>query len=109
MFDLLFSIIFLQGTTIEGTLYEDLEASNQITMDEGDWFEIQNFKLIHASGLIRLSTNRYHIEMTNSSVISKIQPKIFGNYYRFTHFLNVLRGLSHPMYSIGIHVLFYII
>ncbi|CAG7866071.1 unnamed protein product [Brassica rapa] len=92
-----------KGTTIEGTLYEELEASNQITMDEGDWFEIRNFKLIHASGLIRLSTNRYHIEMTNSSIISKTQPKMFGNYYCFAHFLNVLRGLSHPMYSIDLY------
>ncbi|CAN6818690.1 unnamed protein product [Brassica oleracea] len=82
-----------KGTTIEGTLYQELEASNQITVDEGDWFEIRNFKLVHASGLIRLSTNRYHIEMTNSSVISKIQPKIFGNYYCFSHFLNVLHVL----------------
>ncbi|CAH8392087.1 unnamed protein product [Eruca vesicaria subsp. sativa] len=34
-----------KGTTIEGTLYEEFKASNQITMDEGDWFVIRNFKL----------------------------------------------------------------
>ncbi|KAF8113548.1 hypothetical protein N665_0048s0009 [Sinapis alba] len=73
-------------------------------MDEGDWFEIQNFKLIHASGLIRLSTNKYHIQMISSSVITKIQPKKYCNYYFFANFCCVLRGLSHPMYSIGMDI-----
>lgn len=91
----------MQGTTIEGNLYEFIEAPNQITMDEGDWFEIKNFKLIRASGLIRLSKNLFQIKMTNLSVIAKVQPKSFSSYYCFQNFRNVLRGLAHPMYSIG--------
>ncbi|KAF8111652.1 hypothetical protein N665_0073s0012, partial [Sinapis alba] len=72
-------------------------------MDEGDWFEIQNFKVIHASSLTRLSKNRYHIEMTRSSVITKIQPLPYCNYYCFANFDNINRGLAHPKYSIDLY------
>ncbi|KAL0718532.1 hypothetical protein Bca4012_067854 [Brassica carinata] len=33
-----------RGSKIEATLYEELEALNHITMNEGDWFDIRNFK-----------------------------------------------------------------
>ncbi|KAF2567145.1 hypothetical protein F2Q68_00026366 [Brassica cretica] len=42
-----------EGSTIEATLYEELD-NNAITMDEGDCFEIQNFKVIHASGNLEI-------------------------------------------------------
>ncbi|CAN6832982.1 unnamed protein product [Brassica oleracea var. botrytis] len=92
-----------QGSTIEATLYEEFEASNLITMDEGDCFEIHNFKVIHASSLTRLTRNRYHIEMTMSSVITKIQPLPYCNYYCFANFENVNRGLYHPKYTIDLY------
>lgn len=82
-------------------MYEELEASDFITMDEGDCFEIHHFKVIHATSLKRLTTNRYHIQMDRTSVIKKIQPLPHCNYYRFADFLNINRGLAHPKYSIG--------
>ncbi|KAJ4884859.1 DUF223 domain-containing protein [Raphanus sativus] len=95
-----------KGSTIEATLYEELEASNLINMDEGDCFEIQNFKVIHASSLKRLTKNRYNIVMTMSSVITKIQPLPYCNYYCFANFHNLNRGLYHPKYSVGMRSYF---
>ncbi|CAH8337243.1 unnamed protein product, partial [Eruca vesicaria subsp. sativa] len=40
-----------KGSTIEATLLEELESSKLITIDEVDWFEIQNFRVVHASNL----------------------------------------------------------
>ena len=97
---LILYIMLKQGSTIEATLYEELD-NNAITMDEGDCFEIQNFKVIHASGLTRLTKNRFHIKLTSSSLITRIQPLPYCNYYCFANFLNVNRGLAHPKYSIG--------
>lgn len=100
--------MFKQGSTIEATLYEELESPMLHTMDEGDWFEIRNFKVIRASALTRLSRNRYKIEMSASTLISKIQPKTHGNYYCFQRFRNVIRGFAHPMYSIGMSSVYFI-
>ncbi|WZZ32937.1 hypothetical protein YC2023_016338 [Brassica napus] len=36
-----------------------------------------------------------------SSVITKIQPLPYCNYYCFANFENVNRGLYHPKYTIG--------
>ncbi|KAH0926761.1 hypothetical protein HID58_019017, partial [Brassica napus] len=91
-----------KGSTIEATLYEELD-NNAITMDEGDYFEIQNFKVTHASGLTRLTKNRFHIKLTSSSLITRIQPLPYCNYYCFANFLNVNRGLAHPKYSIDLY------
>ena len=102
---LIFLFIFLNnGSKIEATLYEELEALNHITMNEGDWFDIRNFKVMHFSGLIRLTKNRYHIVMSNSTVVVQIQPKTCSNYYCFVKFLDIARGLAHPMYCIGIRI-----
>ncbi|KAG2303223.1 hypothetical protein Bca52824_031874 [Brassica carinata] len=92
-----------KGSKIEATLYEELEALNHITMNEGDWFDIRNFKVMHFSGLIRLTKNRYHIVMSNSTVVVQIQPKTCSNYYCFAKFLDIARGLAHPLYCIDLY------
>ncbi|KAF8102733.1 hypothetical protein N665_0196s0026 [Sinapis alba] len=72
-------------------------------MEEGDWYELQNFKITFASGQTRVTRNRYQINLSNYSFIFKIQPLSYCNYYRFQPFNNIHRGLSHPKFSIDLY------
>ncbi|KAL0885039.1 hypothetical protein Bca101_009021 [Brassica carinata] len=41
--------------------------------------------------------------MSNSTVVVQIQPKTCSNYYCFVKFLDIARGLAHPMYCIDLY------
>ncbi|KAG2286697.1 hypothetical protein Bca52824_046301 [Brassica carinata] len=89
-----------KGSMIEATLPWGVVSPFGITLDEGDWFEILDFKLNHAFGLIRTTRNKYHIKLTHDSVVTKIQPITKCN-FQLCKLQTILRGLSHPMFCIG--------
>ncbi|WZZ30225.1 hypothetical protein YC2023_013626 [Brassica napus] len=61
------------GATIEATLPWYVNLSFGINLEEGAWFEINDFKLMHAFALIRPTKNKYHISITRKSFFSTIQ------------------------------------
>ncbi|KAH0879178.1 hypothetical protein HID58_066572 [Brassica napus] len=63
-----------KGTTIQATFFRDLDASTEMSLEEGHCYEIKNSVLMPPSECIRLTKNRYHINLNNSSVILKIDP-----------------------------------
>ncbi|KAG2240056.1 hypothetical protein Bca52824_091176 [Brassica carinata] len=89
-----------KGSMIEATLPWGVVSPFGITLDEGDWFEILDFKLNHAFGLIRTTRNKYHIKLTHDSVVTKIQPITKCNFLNCASYKTILRGLSHPMFCI---------
>ncbi|CAG7871170.1 unnamed protein product [Brassica rapa] len=68
---------------------------------EGHCYEIKNFKLTHAVEHVQLTKNRYHINLSNSFVILKIDPICNSNFYCFPNFIDVYRGLVHPKFPIA--------
>lgn len=70
-------------------------------MEEGDWYELQNFEVAYAFGVTRVTRYRHQINLSDSSIIFKIPPLSFCHYYRFQTFENIQRGLAHPKFSIG--------
>ncbi|KAH0858777.1 hypothetical protein HID58_087038 [Brassica napus] len=90
-----------QGSTIQATFTKDLDDSFEIPMEEGDWYELQNFEVAYAFGVTRVTRYRHQINLSDSSIIFKIPPLSFCHYYRFQTFENIQRGLAHPKFSIG--------
>ena len=90
-----------QGNTIQVTLIRDLDASTEMPLEKSHCYEIKNFKLTHASERVQLTKNLYHINLSNSSVILKIDPIRNSNFYCFPNFIDVYRGLVHPKFPIG--------
>uniref|UniRef100_A0A0D3BTW6 Replication protein A 70 kDa DNA-binding subunit B/D first OB fold domain-containing protein n=1 Tax=Brassica oleracea var. oleracea TaxID=109376 RepID=A0A0D3BTW6_BRAOL len=91
-----------KGSMIEATLPWGVVLPYEINLDEGDWFEILDFKLIHASGLIRTTRSKYHINLTHDSVVTKIQPITECNFLFCASYKTILRGLYHPKFCIGL-------
>lgn len=91
---------------IEATLPWGVVLPYEINLDEGDWFEILDFKLIHASGLIRTTRSKYHINLTHDSVVTKIQPITECNFLFCASYKTILRGLYHPKFCIGNSILY---
>ncbi|KAH0893016.1 hypothetical protein HID58_055445, partial [Brassica napus] len=71
-----------QKITVELCNHEDLKLKQ---LYKKSWKLETKSPWMKVIGFIRLSRNRYHIEMTNS-LISKIQPKTYCNYYYFANF-----------------------
>ncbi|KAH0857418.1 hypothetical protein HID58_085679, partial [Brassica napus] len=63
-----------KGTIIQATLFRDLDTSIEIPLEEGHCYEIKNFVQTPPSECIRLTKNRYHINLNNSSFILEIDP-----------------------------------
>ncbi|CAN7059991.1 unnamed protein product [Brassica oleracea var. botrytis] len=84
------------------TFTKDLDDSFEIPMEEGDWYELQNFEVAYAFGVTRVTRYRHQINLSDSSIIFKIPPLSFCHYYRFQTFENIQRGLAHPKFSIDI-------
>ncbi|KAF3561267.1 hypothetical protein DY000_02014939 [Brassica cretica] len=91
-----------QGSTIQATFTKDLDDSFEIPMEEGDWYDLQNFEVVYAFGVTRVTRYRHQINLSDSSIIFKIPPLSFCHYYRFQTFENIQRGLAHPKFSIDI-------
>lgn len=47
--------------------------SNQTIINEGEWYEICNFKLIHKFGIIKITRNHYHVIPKENTFIIKIE------------------------------------
>ncbi|KAF3537087.1 hypothetical protein F2Q69_00020229 [Brassica cretica] len=90
------------GTTIEATIPSDVTVPFGVNLNEGDWFEIYDFKLIHASGLIRTTRNKYHIILTQNALLTKIHPMTEFNFLCCVNYETILRGLSHPKFCIDL-------
>lgn len=75
-------------------------------MNEGEWYEIHDFKLIYNFRKVKTTTHRYHVVTKVETVIRKLEASLTCNYYVFKDFKNIIRGLSHPKFCIGL--LFYI-
>ncbi|KAG2293119.1 hypothetical protein Bca52824_039788 [Brassica carinata] len=88
------------GNTIQVILIRDLDASTEMPLEKSHSYEIKNFKLTHASERVRLTKNLYHINLSNSFVILKIDPIRNSNFYCFPKFIDVYRGLVHPKFPI---------
>lgn len=97
----MFSHILNQGNTIQATFFKDFGSSTEMPLEEGDCYEIKNFILTATLEFTRVSRNKLHIKLSNSSVISKIPPIPASNFYCFANFINLYRGLSHPKFSVG--------
>ncbi|KAL0741851.1 hypothetical protein Bca4012_083364 [Brassica carinata] len=92
-----------KGNTMQATFSGDLDSSTEIPMEEGHCYEINNFSLNHTSERVWLTKNRYHIKLSNSSLILKIDPIPRSNFYCFPNFLDVYRGFVNPKFSIDIY------
>ncbi|KAL0644050.1 hypothetical protein Bca4012_042340 [Brassica carinata] len=92
-------ISFEQGTIIQATLFRDLDTSIEIPLEEGHCYEIKNFVQTPPSECIRLTKNRYHINLNNSSFILEIDPFLKSNFYSFPNFDDLYRGFAHPKFS----------
>lgn len=76
-------------------------------LEEGHSYEIKDFELSHAAERVRLTRNRYNINLTNSSVIVKIDPIQHFSFYCFPNWDDLYRGLHHPKFPIGMFSLLY--
>ncbi|CAF2125457.1 unnamed protein product [Brassica napus] len=65
-------------------------------MQEGGWYELQNFEVAYAFGVTRVTRNRHQINLSDSSIIFKIPPLSFCHYYRFSNFRKHTTWLSSP-------------
>ncbi|CAN6976701.1 unnamed protein product [Brassica oleracea var. botrytis] len=65
-------------------------------LEEGHSYEIKDFELSHAAERVRLTRNRYNINLTNSAVIVKIDPIQHFSFYCFPNWDDLYRGLHHP-------------
>lgn len=90
-----------QGSMIEATLPWGVDLPFGINLQEGDWFEINDFKLGYASGMFRTTKNKYQIKLIRNSVFSKIQPITECNFLYCASYNTILCGLSHPKFCIG--------
>ncbi|KAG2301370.1 hypothetical protein Bca52824_030021 [Brassica carinata] len=85
-----------QGNTMQATFFGDLDSSTEIPMEEGHCYEIDNFSLNPTSERVRLTKNLYHIKLSNSSLILKIDPIPKSNFYCFPNFLDVYSDFVNP-------------
>ena len=90
-----------QGSTIQGTISDEIMRSNRTIMGEGEWYEIFNFKLRFNFKQFRTTKNRFHVITGENTVVRKVTTTAPCNYYGFKEFKTILRGLAHPMYSVG--------
>ncbi|KAG5399326.1 hypothetical protein IGI04_004167 [Brassica rapa subsp. trilocularis] len=60
------SNLLQQGATIEATFHWYVNLLFGINLEEGAWFENNDFKLMHAFALIRPTKNKYHISITRN-------------------------------------------
>ncbi|KAH0852098.1 hypothetical protein HID58_094211, partial [Brassica napus] len=74
--------------------------SADMPLEEGHSYEIKDFELSHAAERVRLTRNRYNINLTNSSVIVKIDPIKHSSFYCFPNWDDLYRGLHHPKFPI---------
>ncbi|WZZ86311.1 hypothetical protein YC2023_114890 [Brassica napus] len=88
-----------KGTIIQATLFRDLDTSIEIPLEEGHCYEIKNFVQTPPSECIRLTKNRYHINLNNSSFILEIDPFLKSIFYSFPNFDDLYRGFAHPKFS----------
>ncbi|CAN6860093.1 unnamed protein product [Brassica oleracea] len=75
--------------------------SNRTIMGEAEWYEIFNFKLRFNFRQFRTTKNRFHVITGENTVVRKVTTTAPCNYYGFKEFKTILRGLAHPMYSVG--------
>ncbi|CAH8328901.1 unnamed protein product [Eruca vesicaria subsp. sativa] len=87
---------------MEATLAWDVKLSSGINLNEGDWFEIFDFKLTYASGLIRPTKNKYHIILTRNAVVRKISLITEFTFLCCANYKIILRGLSHTKFCIDL-------
>ncbi|CAF2193642.1 BnaA07g28570D [Brassica napus] len=93
-----------KGNTIQATLVRDLEASADMPLEEGHSYEIKDFELSHViPERVRLTRNRYNINITKSSVVLKIDPIKHFSFYCFPNWDDLYRGLHHPKFPIDIY------
>ena len=76
-------------------------------LEEGHSYEIKDFELSHAAERVRLTRNRYNINITKSSVVLKIDPIKHFSFYCFPNWDDLYRGLHHPKFPIGMFYLLY--
>ncbi|KAG2328282.1 hypothetical protein Bca52824_011010 [Brassica carinata] len=95
-------IVNEKGTTIEATIPWDVRLPFGLNLKEDDWFEIYDFKLTHALGLIHTTKNKYHIILTQNSVFTKIQPIIEFDFLWYANYNTIISGLSHPKFCIDL-------
>ncbi|KAH0944024.1 hypothetical protein HID58_003661, partial [Brassica napus] len=88
------------GATIEATFPWYVNLPFGINLEEGAWFEINDFKLMHAFALIRPTKNKYHISITRKPFFSTIQPITDCNFLCCARYMDILRGLSHPKFCV---------
>ncbi|CAH8362552.1 unnamed protein product [Eruca vesicaria subsp. sativa] len=91
-----------KGSTMEATLPRDVVLPKGIDLEEADWFEIYNFKLIRVIELVRPTRRKYSIKFTQVESFRKIQPIVDSNFLELANFTAVLKGHSHPMYCIDL-------
>ncbi|KAH0889224.1 hypothetical protein HID58_051653 [Brassica napus] len=99
-----------QGSTIQGTISDEIMRSNRTIMGEGEWYEIFNFKLRFNFRQFRTTKNRFHVITGENTVVRKVTTTAPCNYYGFKEFKTILRGfktilrgLAHPMYSVDVY------
>ncbi|WZY92275.1 hypothetical protein YC2023_064604 [Brassica napus] len=62
-----------KGSTMEATLPFEVLLPEGIYLEEADWFEIYNFKLISVFEFIRRTRSKYYIKFTATTCFRKIQ------------------------------------
>ncbi|KAL0744703.1 hypothetical protein Bca101_101238 [Brassica carinata] len=87
---------------MEATWPGDVSLPRGIYLEEGDWFEIYNFKLRRSFELIRQTRCKYNIKFTDATVVTKIQPIIDSNFLCLANFSSVLKGFCHPQFCIDL-------
>ncbi|CAN6817158.1 unnamed protein product [Brassica oleracea] len=87
-----------KGSTMEATLPFEVLLPEGNYLEEADWFEIYNFKLISVFEFIRRTRSKYYIKFTATTCFRKIQPLRDSNFLILANFNTILKGLSHPMY-----------
>ncbi|KAH0867523.1 hypothetical protein HID58_074545 [Brassica napus] len=90
------------GFKIEASFENQIDPPNRVNLEVGAWFEIYNFKLIPASGLIRTTRSRYQIKLTPFSAISKIEPISESYFICLASFLKIKNGLSHTKFCVDL-------
>ncbi|KAG2298156.1 hypothetical protein Bca4012_009359 [Brassica carinata] len=58
------------GFIIQGTFHDECMESNKISIKEGEWYEIYDFKLIYNFRKVKATTNRYHFVTKVNTVIT---------------------------------------
>ncbi|KAG2266812.1 hypothetical protein Bca52824_073891 [Brassica carinata] len=81
-----------KGNTIQATFVRDLEASADMPLEEGHSMKLKISS--YPMQRVRLTRNRYNINLTNSSVIVKIDPIQHFSFYCFPNWDDLYRLTS---------------